>query len=173
MCVTAAVIAGASLAASAAGSAVSIRTAKANARNQRFELDLQNKQLSEERELARLQAIETENGRLEEFRRTRAANAAAIAASGVDENRSFLQGIAPAEERALARDLGNIRMGLATQTNRVADQIRVNRASRDIVGFNSRAQQFGAAAGFVAALGETASLNATYRTPSKKTGGIG
>ena len=166
MCVTATVLAAAALVSSAAGTAVSISSAKNNARMQKFAIDQQNKQIQEEREIAKLQAQEAEVARLDEFRRQRAANLSAIAASGVGQNISFLEGIAPAEERALRTDLRNIRMGNLTQSNRLADQIRVNQLSRQVVGINARNQAIGAVAGFV---GDVSTIGTTYnktKTPS-------
>lgn len=159
MCVTAAILAGAALVSSAAGTAVSISSAKANAKMQRYTLDLQKKQMNEDREIAKLQAQEAEAARLEEYRRQRAANQAAISASGIGENISFLQGIEPASERALKLDLRNLRMGEITQSNRIADQIKVNQLSRQAAGINARNQIIGAVAGFV---GDAASTGSTY-----------
>lgn len=166
MCVTATVLAAASLVAASAGTAVSISAAQANKRAQQTMLDEQRKQLNEEREIARLQAQEAEVERLNDFRRQRASNAAALAASGVRENISFLQGVMPAEERALRLDIGNIRMGDIAGQNRLASQIRVNRFSRDVAGFNAQAQSIGAIASLV---GTAAQIGATYgqtKTPS-------
>jgi hypothetical protein len=166
MCVTATVLAAASLVAASAGTAVSISAAQANKRAQQTMLDEQQKQLREEREIARLQAQEAEVERLNDFRRQRASNAAALAASGVRENISFLQGIMPAEERALRLDIGNIRMGDITGANRIASQIRVNRFSRDVAGFNAQAQSIGAVTSLI---GTAAQIGASYnqiRTPS-------
>jgi hypothetical protein len=166
MCVTATVLAAATLVTATASTAVSISAAQANKRGQQYMLDEQQKQLKEEREIARLQAQEAEVERLSEFRRQRASNAAALAASGVRENISFLQGVMPAEERALRLDIGNIRMGDITNQNRIASQIRVNRFSRDVAGFNAQAQTIGAVASLV---GTAAQVGASYnqtRTPS-------
>ena len=167
MCVTATVLAAASLVAASAGTAVSISAAQANKRAQQTMLDEQRKQLNEEREIARLQAQEAEVERLNDFRRQRASNAAALAASGVRENISFLQGVMPAEERALRLDVANIRMGDIAGQNRIASQIRVNRFSRDVAGFNAQAQSIGAIASLV---GTAAQIGATYgqtKTPSR------
>lgn len=143
MCVTALVLASASM---IAGTATSISTAKANKRMQQYTLDVQRKQMNEEREIAKLQAQEAEAARLDEYRRTRAANEAAIAASGIGQNISFLQGIEPASERALKLDLRNIRMGDIMQRNRIADQIKVNQMSRQVASINARNQAIGAVA---------------------------
>lgn len=143
MCVTALVLASASM---IAGTATSISTAKANKRMQQYTLDVQRKQMNEEREIAKLQAQEAEAARLDEYRRTRAANEAAIAASGIGQNISFLQGIEPASERALKLDLRNIRMGDIMQRNRIADQIKVNQMSRQVASINARNQTIGAIA---------------------------
>jgi len=159
MCVSAAV-AVATLAAAGTSTAASIGAANANKRAQQNMLDEQQKQLKEEREIARLQAQETEIERLNDFRRQRASNAAALAASGVRENISFLQGVMPAEERALRLDIGNIRMGDIAGQNRIASQIRVNRFSRDVAGFNATMQKVGAVASFV---GTAASVGKEYQ----------
>lgn len=149
MCVTALVLASASM---IAGTATSISTAKANKRMQQYTLDVQKKQMNEEREIAKLQAQEAEAARLEEYRRTRAANEAAIAASGIGQNISFLQGIEPASERALKLDLRNIRMGDIMQRNRIADQIKVNQMSRQVASVNARNQTIAAIAEGVSGL---------------------
>lgn len=149
MCVSATVLAAAALVSSGVGTVASIGSANANKRAQQNMLDEQRKQLKEEREIARLQAQEAEIGRLNDFRRQRASNAAALAASGVRENISFLQGVMPAEERALRMDVSAIRMGDITAQNRLATQIRVNRFQRDIAGFNASMQKIGAVASFV------------------------
>jgi hypothetical protein len=65
----------------------------------------------------------------------------------------------PAEERALRLDIGAIRMGDITGQNRIASQIRVNRFSRDVAGFNARAQTIGAVASLV---GTAASVGSSY-----------
>lgn len=143
MCVTALVLASASM---IAGTATSISTAKANKKMQQYTLDVQRKQLNEEREIAKLQAQEAEAARLDEYRRTRAANQAAIAASGIGQNISFLQGIEPASEKALKLDLRNIRMGDIMQRNRIADQIKVNQMSRQVASINARNASIGAVA---------------------------
>jgi hypothetical protein len=159
MCVSATVLAAASLVAASAGTAVSISAAQANKRAQQSMLDEQRKQLNEEREIARLQAQEAEVERLNDFRRQKPSNAASLAASGVRENISFLQGVMPAEERALRLDIGAIRMGDITGQNRIASRIRVNRFSRDVAGFNARAQTIGAVASLV---GTAASVGSSY-----------
>jgi hypothetical protein len=160
MCISAAAaLAAATLVAAGTSTAVSIGAANANNRAQQTMLDEQQNQLKEEREIARLQAQEAEIERLNDFRRQRASNAAALAASGVRENISFLQGVMPAEERALRLDIGNIRMGDIAGQNRIASQIRVNRFSRDVAGFNASMQKVGAVASFV---GTAASVGSSY-----------
>ena len=166
MCVSAAVVAAASLVAKGVGAAASIGAANANKRAQHTILDEQRKQLNEEREFARIQAQESEIQRLNDFRRQRATNAAALAATGVRENISFLQGVMPAEERALRLDVGAIRMGDVTTQNRLASQIRVNRFSRDVAGYNASMQKIGAVAGFVGDLAQVGSAYNQTKTPT-------
>jgi hypothetical protein len=93
-----------------------------------YQLEVQNRQLAEDQELTRIQALETENKRLDQNRRLRAANEAFLAGSGVGESRSFLQGVEPQGERALRQDVASLRLQSATQINRIADQIAVNKA---------------------------------------------
>lgn len=164
MCVTVA-IATAALVSSAVGTAASISSANANKKMAQYQADIEKKQLEQEREIARAQAAEAEVARLDEFNRTRAANLAAIAASGVGQNMSFLQGIAGAEEQALALDLRNLRLGALVGENRMADQIKVNRVSRQVAGINATNQKIGAVAGFVNSAANIANFATTYGTP--------
>ena len=93
-----------------------------------YQIEVQNRQLSEDAELTRIQALETENKRLDQNRRLRAANEAFLAGSGVGESRSFLQGVEPQSERFLRQDVASLRLQSGTQINRIADQIAVNKA---------------------------------------------
>lgn len=171
MCVTAVVLATAALVSSAVGTAASISSAKANASMQKYTLDQQTKQMNEEAAIAKMQAQEAEIARLDEFRRQRAANLAAISASGVGQNISFLQGIAPAEEQALLMDLRNIRLGTLQQTNRIADQIKVNAMSKQVAGINATNQIIGSVAGFVSDAANAYNFATTNKVPtSKQTG---
>jgi hypothetical protein len=165
MCISATVLAVASLVVSAAGTAVSISAASANAAAQQDMLDLQRKQMREQMEVQALQAQEAAMNRTEEYRRQRAANLAAMAASGVGQNMSFLQGIAPAEERALRTDLANIRLGFVGGQNRMADEIRVNRLNRDIVGMNKTASIAGSLINFAGSAAQIGNTYQTYNTP--------
>jgi hypothetical protein len=79
MCISATVLAVASLVTTAAGTAVSISAASANAAAQQDMLDLQRKQMREQMEVQALQAQEAATSRMEDFRRQRAANLAAMA----------------------------------------------------------------------------------------------
>jgi hypothetical protein len=101
--------------------------AQSEAEWRNYQLDVQNRQL-EDAELTRIQALEVENKRLDQSRRLRAANEAFLAGSGVGESRSFLQGVEPQGERALRSDVASLRLQSATQINRIADQIAVNKA---------------------------------------------
>ncbi|MCE2842498.1 MAG: hypothetical protein LW689_06935 [Novosphingobium sp.] len=165
MCISATVLAIASLATAAAGTVVSISAASANARAQQDMLDLQRKQMLEQRQMEALQAQEAAVQRAEDYRRQRAANLAALAASGVGENMSFLQGIAPAEEKALRTDLANIRLGFLGGQNRMADEIRVNRLNRDIVGMNKTASIAGSLINFAGSAAQIGNFYQTYNTP--------
>lgn len=166
MCISATVLAIASLATAAAGTAVSISAASANAKAQRDMLDLQRKQMLEQRQMEALQAQEAAMQRMEDFRRTRAANLAAMAASGVSQNISFLQGIMPAEEEALRTDLANIRMGFLNGDNRMVEEIRVNRMNRSVVGMNKTASIAGSLLQFGSQAAQIGNFYQSYKTPT-------
>lgn len=110
------------------GAAGQAAAAESEAAWRNYQLDVQNRQLAEDAELTRIAALETENKRLDQSRRLRAANEAFLAGSGVGESRSFLQGVEPQGERALRSDVASLRLQSATQINRIADQIAVNKA---------------------------------------------
>jgi hypothetical protein len=78
---------------------------------------------------------------------------------------SFLQGIIPAEEKALRTDLANIRMGFLGGQNRMADEIRVNRLNRDIVGMNKKASITNSLIGFAGSAAQIGNFYQTYNTP--------
>jgi hypothetical protein len=156
MCVSAAI---AAAAATVAGTAVSIGATNANARQQKLALDMERKQMQDEREVARVQAIEAETERVAEYERTRAANIAALAATGT-RSESFMQGIEKANEKALSLDLANIRTGFL-QTDIAAQRgIRVNRMNRQAVGIAAGLQKAGAIAG---AFGDLAKIGGEYK----------
>jgi hypothetical protein len=129
MCVTAMV---ASTLVSAVGGFVQAGQAAAAAESQaewrNYQIEVQNRQLAEDAELTRIQALEVENQRREKSRKLMAANEAFLAGSGVGESRSFLQGVVPAEEFGLRQDVAALRLQSATQISRIADQIAINKA---------------------------------------------
>jgi hypothetical protein len=132
MCISATAALIASTAISAVGAGVSAvqqsAAAESEAAWRNYQLEIQNRQLSEDAELTRIQALETENTRRDQSRKLRAANEAYIAGSGVGESRSFLQGVEPQNQATLRSDIASLRLQSATQINRIADQIAVNKA---------------------------------------------
>jgi hypothetical protein len=132
MCIsaTAALIASTVVSVAAAGTSAVMQSnaaeTESNFRN--YQLEIQNRQLADDQELTRLQALETENARRDQSRRLRAANEAYIAGSGVGESRSFLQGVEPQNDAMLRSDVASLRLQSATQISRIADQIAVNKA---------------------------------------------
>lgn len=166
MCISATILAAASLATAAAGTAMSIASANANAAAQQQQLKIQQEQMIDQLRMERLQAAEAEVARLSDFRRQRAANMVAMATSGLSENLSFLQGIQPAEERALKFDLRNIRLGLLGQENRIANDIRVNRLNSQMVAANRSNAVAGSLIGFAGSALQIGQFYDAYRTPS-------
>lgn len=107
--------------------------AKSEAQWRNYQLAVENKQLAEEQEMTRLRATEVEAQRMEQTRRMRASNLAAVAASGVAENTSFLQGADKLNDRQMRDDIGTLRLNSSVQINRIADQIAVNKAEGQFV----------------------------------------
>lgn len=105
--------------------------AKSEADWQKYQLDIENKQLEADRKLQEANAAQVEAKRREDARKLRASNDAFIAGSGVGTNISFMEGIDPAAERALRSDISSLRLNTAAQTNRIADQIMVNKAQAE------------------------------------------
>jgi len=130
-----------------------------------YQLEIQNRQLAEDAELTRIQALETENARRDQSRRLRAANEAYIAGSGVGESRSFLQGVEPQNEATLRKDVAALRLQSATQISRIADQIAVNKAEGQFA--RARADMTSAAAYTNAAFNAAGSVAKGYYTYSK------
>lgn len=170
MCISATVLAAASLATAAVGTAMTISSANAQASAEQERLKLERQQQMQQMEMERIQAMEAEAQRQEDFRRQRAANMAALASMGVGQSMSFDQGIAEAEERALRLDLSNIRLGLLGAENRLVDNIRINKLNSAIVSTNRKAAVLGAGIGFANSAINTASYYQTYKTPGS--GGI-
>ena len=122
----------ASTAVSAVGGAVQAGQASAAAETQaafrNYQIDIQNRQLEEDKKQAEIQGLQQENARQDASRRARAANEAFIASSGVGENISFLQGAETVADENLRRDVASLRLNTAIGQNRIADQIMVNKA---------------------------------------------
>lgn len=159
----------ASLVVAAGSTVMSIDNANYQAGMTKLQLNEQREQMLKEQENVRLQAMEAEVARLEEYRQTREANLLALAGSGVGQSMSFMQGIEQANDRALRRDLANIRIGFLEGQNRIAQDIRVNRTQLAI----SRQQRGAAVMGAVfdglsSAIGAVNIYN-SYRTPAAKT----
>lgn len=173
MCVSAAIIAGVSLAATVAGTVASIDNANYQAKMAEFQLEEQRKALRSEREGVALQAMEAQIARIRDFEAQRAANLAALAGSGVGQNMSYLQGVEKAEERALRFDLTNIRLGLAGENSRVAAQIRGTAYASKINSANRKSAIIGS---LINGVGQAASIASAYnnvKTPAAGTEIVG
>lgn len=167
MCISATVIAAASLAVAAVGTAATIDSANYNAKMQEFQLEEQQDQLRKQMQVQRLQGMEAEAARLEEFRRQRAANLAVLAGDGFGQNMSFLQGIDKAEQRALRYDLANIRIGDLQGRSRLSSDIRVNRLQGQVNRANRSAAVTGALIDFGGSVIRAGSYYNDNRPPGK------
>jgi hypothetical protein len=172
MCISAAVIAGVSLAASAIGTVASIDNSNYQAGMLELQMDEQKKQLREQQKFEQLKAQEAELARLEDYRGLREANLLAIAGSGVGQNLSFLGGVSEADEKALRMDLSNIRMGQLGEQNRIANQIRVNDIDVGMAKSNAKSANLAAGIGFVRDAAKAADFYSRNKTPSKSTSSV-
>ena len=111
-----------------AGAAATSAAAQTENNFRQYQLNIQNKQLETDAKLAEVNASQVELQRREEARRLRASNEAFLAGSGVGTSFSFLEGSSVAADRALRNDVASLRLNLGVNTNRIADQIAVNRA---------------------------------------------
>lgn len=147
MCVTA-IIAGASLLASAAGTAANISANNANAKIAKWQSKERAKEIVEETELRTIAAMEQENERARVFDRSFSSSLAAIGASGLGENASFTQGMLGADLDNLDRDSRAIRLGLAVDRTSGQREIQAGRFASRVAGFNSKMSNIGAMADF-------------------------
>jgi hypothetical protein len=122
----------ASTAVSAVGGAVQAGQASAAAESEaafrNYQIEIQNRQLEQDKKQAEIQGLQQENARQDASRRARAANEAFIASSGIGENISFLQGAETVADENLRRDIASMRLNTIIGQNRIADQIMVNKA---------------------------------------------
>ena len=149
MCVSALIIAGVSLAASAAATVATIDSNNYQAGMLKLQMDEQKSQLREQQKFEQLRAQEAELARLENYQGLREANLLAVAGSGVGQNLSFLGGVTQADEKALRMDLSNIRLGQLGEQNRIANQIRVNDIDVRMAKSNAKSANLAAGIGFV------------------------
>lgn len=158
----------ASLVVTAAGTAMSIDNANYQAGMTKLQLNEQREQMLKEQANVRLQAQEAEVARLEEYRLTREANLLALAGSGVGQSMSFMQGIEQASDKALRRDLANIRIGRIGNENRIAQQIRVNRTQLAVSEANRRSAVIGAGLKLAGSMISAGNIYGQTRTPGGK-----
>ena len=148
MCVTAA-IAAVSVAASAMGLFSSIQSANAAKDRGRYLAQVEAKQAQESYDNAKLQALQQEVGRTEQFNRERSSALAAIGSSGQAQHLSFAQGIDPANQENLDRDIRSIRLNLIGEGARYRDERRTAGYNYQMAGFNAKMQKIGAVGGFI------------------------
>jgi len=86
----------------------SLATAAMGAATARQQAKIEQEQLRVEMENERIKAMGDTNDRLEELRKAEATNRAALSATGVADNISYAQGIAPYNQRVAGRDVGRI-----------------------------------------------------------------
>jgi len=170
MCISMALIAGATLLAGAATAYSKISTAQANAGLAKYENAVRTKQLNERRDMEQLSAIETENQRTAEFQRARSTAFAAIGASGIGENISFIQGIDPEQQKALLRDVRNVRLNLTSTESGIRDEIQVGAYGVRVAKANATNATIGALADFAQTAMSAVSFYKTYGTPARAGG---
>lgn len=148
MCATALIIAAAAVAASAASAGASIQSSNAQAANAQYESKVEQQRIGEQEQAASLQASQQQQVRGREFQRARSSALASIGASGLQENLSYSQGIAPSEDKAFGDDLRSIRLNLTGAQSNLADQARVSDFGARIAKSNAGSAKVGAFADF-------------------------
>jgi hypothetical protein len=103
--------------------------ANSQAKWNQYNLDVQNQQLKQEQDMTRIKAQSVEADRMTADRQQRGRNYAFLAMSGAADNESFFQGADAANDEASRRDINTLRLNSEYQTNRIADQIAVNKAN--------------------------------------------
>jgi len=93
----------------------------------RYQAEIDNRRLENERKEANIQANFAEAKRMKDLRTAMAANEAYAASSGAMYNRA-VDLVGKESERALRLDIGNVRFAESSIKSRIADQISVNRA---------------------------------------------
>lgn len=166
MCVTAVILAAASLVGTAAttvGSIVQNNNASSLAEYQARVAETQGR---DAKSLLELQTAEAEVARSEEYRRVRAQALASVAGSNI-ENRSFIEGIQAADDRAFGRDISAIRINAGVQRNRLSDQIAVTRTQSNVTKANASLGNFAAIGAGIAGVAKAADVFNTFSVPKK------
>lgn len=164
MCVTA-VLAATAVVAGAIGTYTSIQAANARKKSARFEEQMRRKELYQKREMSRLEALQRENVRGDEFARARSSALAAIGASNLGEHISFFQSIDPEAQKAFLRDVRAIRLNLAGTEASIATSVRVGEYRQKIESFNASLSKVGAIAEFIQTAASAANFYASMGTP--------
>lgn len=163
MCVSAAVVAGVTLAATAVSTVAAIDNANYQASMAELQAQEQLKALQDQRKDAELQGLEAQLARTQEFEERRAANLAAMAANtGFGTNMGFFQGVREAEEEALRYDLTNIRLGVLGENNRVNASERSIGYGQAISRSNRKSAVFGSLLNFASGAVGAAQIYRNY-----------
>lgn len=162
------IAAGVTVASSLLKGASSTAQASANASAAKKSANIHNAQLEKDKENARNQGQQAMNERHLAFLETRAANLAYVAASG-GENISYMQAIAPQNQKALARDFAAIEGQTQGNVDAANTQIRVNRMNAKAAKSSVKYAAIGAAAGVAGSIAGAASglyeLDQKYSVP--------
>lgn len=103
----------------------SLATAFVGAGIARQEAKIQQEQLKIEMANERIKGLGEANDRLAQFRAEEAQNRAALSVTGVDTNLSYLQGIVPANQRVVSRDIARIQFNMGQEIGRKKYEIAV------------------------------------------------
>jgi hypothetical protein len=160
MCVTAIIAAGIATAGALGGMVMSIGAANARQDQAKWEAAVREKELYNQREAARLAALQQENARNDQFQRTRSSAFAAIGASGLGEHISFFNSIEPEAQKAFLRDVRSIRLNLANTNVSIADQVKVAEYGADIAKYDATVSKVGAIADFIKTAAQAATMYA-------------
>lgn len=140
---------GVAVAGSAGSLAMGLTQADAMKDQATYEQRLREKQLAEEREMARLEAAQNQNALQRGFARQRSAALAAIGASGVGDHISFFQGLDQENKTRFLQDVRSNRLNLTQKEARISDEFEVAGYRGQVGRFNARMSAIGSVAQFV------------------------
>lgn len=163
MCISAAIVAGGMLLSAGVSYVSSISRAKSNYALAKYEQDVSRKELRDQANLSRLEAIDSENARTREFQAVRSRMLAAVGAQGIGENITFFGGADLEQRKAFLKDVANIRLGLVADQAQTRTGIELAGVRQQVAKSNMKNEIVGATGQFIGDVANSFAFYTTYR----------